>query len=72
MFSRQLFGAILSGLLCYAFTHQADLAADAALQKPIRVWLKQEPMRDALLTLSAQTGVPLSCQDALAEQKVAI
>jgi hypothetical protein len=50
----------------------ADLSQDPLLQRRITVWLKMEPLRDALRTIGKQTGVALRCQDAIAEEKVAI
>jgi hypothetical protein len=50
----------------------ADLSQDPLLQRRITVWLKMEPLRDALRTIGKQTGVALRCQDAIAQEKVAI
>ncbi|MCS6918826.1 MAG: hypothetical protein NZM28_03570 [Fimbriimonadales bacterium] len=50
----------------------APLESDALLQRRITVWLKMEPMRDALRQIGKQTGVTLRCIDAIAEEKVAI
>ena len=55
-----------------ATAQPADLSQDPLLQKRITVWLKMEPLRDALRTIGKQTGVALRCQDAIAEEKVAI
>jgi hypothetical protein len=50
----------------------ADLSQDPLLQRRITAWLKMEPLRDALRTIGKQTGVALRCQDAIADEKVAI
>ena len=50
----------------------AELSQDPLLQKRITVWLKMEPLRDALRTIGKQAGIALRCQDAIAEEKVAI
>jgi hypothetical protein len=55
-----------------ATAHPAELSQDPLLQKRITVWLKMEPLRDALRTIGKQTGVALRCQDAIADEKVAI
>ena len=55
-----------------ATAQPADLSQDPLLQRRITVWLKMEPLRDALRTIGKQTGVALRCQDAIAEEKVAI
>ncbi len=55
-----------------ATAQPAELSQDPLLQKRITVWLKMEPLRDALRTIGKQTGVALRCQDAIAEEKVAI
>jgi hypothetical protein len=51
---------------------QATLADDPRLQPPITLWLKMEPLRDVLRTVSKQTGVSLRCQDAIQHHKVSI
>jgi hypothetical protein len=51
---------------------QETLADDPRLQTRITVWLKMEPLRDVLRTVSKQTGVPLRCQDAIQHHKVSI
>lgn len=51
---------------------QPDLASDSRLQKPITVWLKMEPLGDALRLLSRETGVRLSCSSTIQAHKVAI
>jgi hypothetical protein len=55
-----------------ATAQPADLSQDPLLQKRLTVWLKMEPLRDALRTIGKQTGVALRCQDAIADEKVAI
>ena len=55
-----------------AVAQPADLSQDPLLQKRLTVWLKMEPLRDALRTIGKHTGVALYCQDAIAEEKVAI
>jgi hypothetical protein len=50
----------------------ANLSQNPLLQRRITVWLKMEPLRDALRTIGKQTGVALRCQDAIADEKVAI
>ncbi|GIV11040.1 MAG: hypothetical protein KatS3mg020_0531 [Fimbriimonadales bacterium] len=50
----------------------ANLAEDPKLQPRVSVWLKMEPMRDALRAVSRHTGVPLRCQDAIAQEKVCV
>jgi hypothetical protein len=55
-----------------ATAQPAELSQDPLLQRRITVWLKMEPLRDALRTIGKQTGVALRCQDAIAEEKVAI
>jgi hypothetical protein len=51
---------------------QETLTNDPRLQPRITLWLKMEPMRDVLRTVSKQTGVPLRCQDAVQHHKVSI
>jgi hypothetical protein len=51
---------------------QATLADDPRLQPRITLWLKMEPLRDVLRTVSKQTGVSLRCQDAIQHHKVSI
>ena len=55
-----------------AVAQPADLSQDPLLQKRLTVWLKMEPLRDALRTIGKHTGVALYCQDAIAEERVAI
>jgi hypothetical protein len=63
--------------LCILLTGQSTLAQttltdDPRLQTRITVWLKMEPLRDVLRTVSKQTGVPLRCQDAIQHHKVSV
>jgi hypothetical protein len=51
---------------------QATLADDPRLQTRITLWLKMEPLRDVLRTVSKQTGVPLRCHDAIQHYKVSV
>ena len=51
---------------------QETLTNDPRLQPRITVWLKMEPLRDTLRTISKQTGVPLRCQDAIQHHKVSV
>jgi hypothetical protein len=55
-----------------ATAQPAELSQNPLLQRRITVWLKMEPLRDALRTIGKQTGVALRCQDAIADEKVAI
>ncbi len=55
-----------------AWAQPADLSQEPALQRRITVWVKMEPLRDALRTLSNRLGVALRCQDAIADEKVAV
>ncbi|MEN3001482.1 MAG: hypothetical protein ABDI19_06525, partial [Armatimonadota bacterium] len=59
-------------LVCLAAAQPVNLAEEPGLQKPITVWLKMEPMRDALREIARLTGVPLRCQDAIQYEKVVI
>jgi hypothetical protein len=65
---------VLVVVLCWlqATAQPADLSQNPLLQRRITVWLKMEPLRDALRTIGKQTGVALRCQDAIAQEKVAI
>ena len=65
---------VLVVVLCWlqATAQPAELSQDPLLQKRITVWLKMEPLRDALRTIGKQAGVALRCQDAIADEKVAI
>ena len=51
---------------------QATLDDDTRLQPRITLWLKMEPLREVLRTVSKQTGVPVRCQDAIQHHKVSI
>jgi hypothetical protein len=51
---------------------QETLTDDPRLQPRITLWLKMEPLRDVLRTVSKQTGVSLRCQDAIQHHKVSI
>ncbi|GIV12599.1 MAG: hypothetical protein KatS3mg021_0881 [Fimbriimonadales bacterium] len=53
-------------------THEANLSEDPRLQKPITVWVRTEPLRDALKAIQKQVGVPLICPDRLQSEKVAV
>ncbi|MCX7994056.1 MAG: hypothetical protein N2651_10365 [Fimbriimonadales bacterium] len=50
----------------------ANLSGDPLLQRRITVWLKMEPLREALQQVGRKTGISLRCQDAIAGEKVAI
>jgi len=63
---------LLIGGLYASLAQTAPLREETLLQRRIRVWLKMEPMRDALRHIGKQTGVALRCQDAIAEEKIAI
>ncbi len=70
---RFMFCVSLAVLALSAATAQpVKLADDPKLQTPITVWLKMEPLRDALRVISRQVGVPLRCQDAIAQEKVCV
>jgi hypothetical protein len=72
---RASLGLVVLAIACVgaqATAQPADLSQDPLLQRRITVWLKMEPLRDALRTIGKQTGVALRCQDAIAEEKVAI
>jgi hypothetical protein len=51
---------------------QTTLADEPRLQPRITLWLKMEPLRNVLRTVSKQTGVSLRCQDAIQHHKVSI
>ncbi|MCS7209019.1 MAG: hypothetical protein NZ874_05540 [Fimbriimonadales bacterium] len=55
-----------------ASAQPAALSEDARLHTCITVWLKLEPLRDALRMIGRQVGVPLRCTDAIAQEKVCI
>lgn len=63
---------IVLGQLSVVLAQPAKLADDPLLQRRMMVWLKMEPMRDALRQIGKQTGVSLRCQDAIADEKVVI
>ncbi len=72
MFRGLLCVAVALGLLSAVLAQPAKLLDDPLLQRRMTVWLKMEPMRDALRQIGRQTGVSLRCQDAIADEKVAI
>ncbi len=73
MLLRGLLSAILAlAVLTVGRGQPAALESEPLLQRRITVWLKLEPMRDALRSIGKQTGVSLRCIDAIAEEKVAI
>lgn len=55
-----------------AWAQPADVSQEPDLQRRITVWVKMEPLRDALRTLSNRLGITLRCQDAIADEKVAV
>ncbi|OYT74159.1 MAG: hypothetical protein CFK49_09795 [Armatimonadetes bacterium JP3_11] len=59
-------------LLSASHAQPVRLSEDPLLQKPITVWLKLEPMREALQTIARETGVALRCQESIAQEKVAL
>lgn len=63
-------GIIWTSTLSWA--QPVNLTEEPKFQQNITVWLKLEPMRDALRAISKQVGIPLRCQDAIAQEKVAI
>ncbi|MFN4033598.1 MAG: hypothetical protein ACK4ME_08290 [Fimbriimonadales bacterium] len=70
---RGLWSAIFAlAVLTVGQGQPAALENEPLLQRRITVWLKLEPMRDALRSIGKQTGVSLRCIDAIAEEKVAI
>ncbi|MCS7300559.1 MAG: hypothetical protein NZ556_03275 [Fimbriimonadales bacterium] len=58
--------------LSIAGAQPVKLSEDTRLQSRITVWLKLEPLRDALRAISRQTGVSLRCVDSIAQEKVCI
>ncbi|MCS6923227.1 MAG: hypothetical protein NZM10_02495, partial [Fimbriimonadales bacterium] len=72
MLRKQLWILLVLSLVCACVAQPANLGEDLLLQRRITVWLKLEPMRDALRQIGKQTGVSLRCIDAIAEEKVAI
>ncbi len=63
--------AWLSSALLLATAQEAVLN-EAALQKPITVWQRLASLAEVLQDIRTQTGVPLRCQDALRETKLAV
>jgi hypothetical protein len=63
--------AWLSSALLLA-TAQETVLTDDALQKPITVWQRLASLAEVLDDIRNQTGVPLRCQDALRETKLAV
>jgi hypothetical protein len=59
-------------LLSQRAVAQVVLADEPHLKRNITLWLKMEPLRDVLRTVSRQTGVSLRCQDAIQYEKVSI
>ena len=51
---------------------QEAVLNEAALQKPITVWQRLASLAEVLQDIRTQTGVPLRCQDALRETKLAV
>jgi len=51
---------------------QEAVLNEAALQKPITVWQRLASLAEVLQDIRKQTGVPLRCQDALREMKLAV
>jgi hypothetical protein len=65
-----VFAGVVSALLL-APAQEATLNDDA-LQKPITVWQRLASLAEVLDGIRKQTGVPLRCQDALRETKLAV
>jgi hypothetical protein len=63
--------AWLSSALLLA-TAQETVLTDDALHKPITVWQRLASLAEVLQDIRTQTGVPLRCQDALRETKLAV
>ncbi len=63
--------AWLSSALLLAVAQETVLTDDA-LQKPITVWQRLASLAEVLDGIRKQTGVPLRCQDALRETKLAV
>ena len=63
--------AWLSSALLLA-TPQETVLTDDALHKPITVWQRLASLTEVLDDIRKQTGVPLRCQDALRETKLAV
>jgi hypothetical protein len=65
-----VFAGVVSALLLA--TAQETVLTDDALQKPITVWQRLASLAEVLEDIRKQTGVPLRCQDALRETKLAV
>ena len=65
-------GLCLCITLLQSAVAQVTLADEPRLKQNITLWLKMEPLRDVLRTVSRQTGVSLRCQDAIQHEKVSI
>ena len=52
-----------------AAAQSADLSQDPLLPKRITVWLKMEPLHDALRTIGKQTGVARRCKTRLPKRR---
>jgi hypothetical protein len=65
-----VFAGVVSALLLA--TAQETVLTDDALQKPITVWQRLASLAEVLEDIRKQTGVPLRCQDALREMKLAV
>lgn len=63
--------AWLSSALLLAVAQETVLTDDA-LHKPITVWQRLASLAEVLEDIRNQTGVPLRCQDALRETKLAV
>ena len=63
--------AWLSSALLLAVAQETVLTDDA-LHKPITVWQRLASLTEVLDDIRKQTGVPLRCQDALRETKLAV
>jgi hypothetical protein len=63
--------AWLSSALLLAVAQETVLTDDA-LHKPITVWQRLASLAEVLDAIRKQTGVPLRCQDALREMKLAV
>jgi hypothetical protein len=63
--------AWLSSALLLAVAQETVLTDDA-LHKPITVWQRLASLAEVLDDIRKQTGVPLRCQDALRETKLAV
>jgi hypothetical protein len=65
-----VFAGVVSALLLAPA--QEAVLNEAALQKPITVWQRLASLAEVLDGIRKQTGVPLRCQDALRETKLAV